>query len=158
MSQVNFSELTDSLLFKGIATKEIEYLSSIFTLSQVPEGKTVFIENMPGESLYLIKQGTVQISQMLAEVDEQDLVTLGAGDLFGEMAVIDGGNRTVTAKITKNAVLYSLNRKDFNTLVSENPRLGLQLTLNIVRIFSAKIRSTKKDYRTMLTASLARQG
>lgn len=158
MSQENFSKLTDSLLFKGMATKEIEYLRSLFTLSQVPEGKTVFIENMPGESLYLIKQGMVQISQMLAEVDEQDMVALGAGDVFGEMAVIDGGNRRVTARITKDAVLYSLNRKNFNTLVSEKPRLGLQLTLNIVRIFSARIRSATKDYRTMLTASLARQG
>ncbi|MDX2481602.1 MAG: cyclic nucleotide-binding domain-containing protein [Desulfuromusa sp.] len=158
MSQENFSKLTDSLLFKGMATKEIEYLRSLFTLSQVPQGKTVFIENMPGESLYLIKQGMVQISQMLAEVDEQDMVALGAGDVFGEMAVIDGGNRRVTARITKDAVLYSLNRKNFNTLVSEKPRLGLQLTLNIVRIFSARIRSATKDYRSMLTASLARQG
>lgn len=154
MNPVNFSELTDSLLFKGMATKEIEYLSSIFTLSQVPEGKTVFIENMPGESLYLIKQGTVQISQMLAELDEQKLVSLGAGEVFGEMAIIDGGSRTATARITQNAVLYCLNRKDFNTLVSEKPRFGMQLTLNIVRIFSARIRNAKKDYRAMLTASL----
>ncbi|MFK5927434.1 MAG: cyclic nucleotide-binding domain-containing protein [Desulfuromusa sp.] len=157
MSPVDFSDLTNSPLFKGMATKEIEYLSSIFTMSQIPEGKTVFIENMPGESLYLIKQGTVKISQMLAEVDEQDLMTLDAGDLFGEMAVIDGGNRSVTARIAKNAILYSLNRKDFNALVSEKTRLGLQLTLNIVRIFSARMRHAKKDYRTMLTASLARK-
>ena len=156
MSQINFSKLDDSLLFKGMAAREIEYLSSIFTLSQIREGKTVFIENMPGESLYLIKQGTVQISQMLAEVNEQELLTLGAGDIFGEMAVIDGGERSATARITKNTILYSLSRKDFNSLVSEQPRLGLQLTLNIVRIFSARIRSAKDDYRAMLIASLNR--
>ena len=157
MSQINLSDLSGSPLFKGMATKEVEYLNSIFTLSQVVAGKTVFVENMPGESLYLIRQGTVQISQMLAEVDEQDLMTLEAGELFGEMAVIDGGNRSVTARIVKNAVLFVLKRKDFNKLVSEQPRLGLQLTLNIVRIFSARTRSAKKDYRTMLTASLAQK-
>ena len=157
MSQVTFSDLKSSPLFNNMAVKEIEYLSSFFTLNQIPEGRTVFIENMPGESLYLIKQGTVQISQMLAEVDEQDLIALGAGDVFGEMAVIDGGNRSATARIVKNAVLYSLNRKAFNALVSEKPRLGLQLTLNIVTIFSAKMRSAKRDYQTMLTASLNRK-
>lgn len=157
MSQVNFSDLTGSPLFKGMAAKEIEYLSSLFTLTQLSEGRTVFIENMPGESLYLIKQGSVQISQMLAEVDEQNLIALGAGDVFGEMAVIDGGNRSATARIVKHAVLYSLNQRNFNTLVSEKPRLGLQLTLNIVRIFSSRIRSAKNDYRTMLTASLGRK-
>ena len=156
MSRIDFSKLDDSLLFKGMAAKEIEYLSSIFTLSQIREGKTVFIENMPGEALYLIKQGTVQISQMLSEVNEQELLTLGAGDIFGEMAVIDGGERSATARITKNTILYSLSRKDFNSLVSEQPRLGLQLTLNIVRIFSARIRSAKDDYRAMLIASLNR--
>ena len=157
MSQVNFSDLKDSLLFIGMAAKEIEYLSSIFTPNLIPEGRTVFIENMPGESLYLVKQGTVQISQMLAEVEEQDMITLGAGDVFGEMAVIDGGNRSATARIVKNAVLYSLNRKTFNTLVSENPRLGLQLSLNIARIFSERIRNAKRDYHKMLTASLDRK-
>ena len=157
MSQVDFTDLTSSPIFKGMASKEIEYLSSIFTVNQLPEGKTVFVENMPGESLYLIKQGTIKISQMLAEVDEVDLITLNAGDVFGEMAVIDGLNRFVTARITKNAILYSLNSKEFNHLVSEKPRLGLQLTLNIVRIFTARIRHAKNDYRTMLTVSLARK-
>lgn len=154
MSHVNFSNLLGSPLFTGLAKPEIEYLSSIFTLTQIAEGKTVFIENMPGESLYMISQGEVQISQMLAEVDEQALIALGVGDIFGEMAVIDGGNRLATARIVKDAVLYSLNRKNYNTLTAEKPRLGLQLTLNIIRIFSGKIRSAKKDYRTMLNDSL----
>jgi len=157
MSQVDFSDLTSSLLFNGMAVKEIEYLSSIFTVNQLQAGKTVFVENMPGESLYLIKRGSVKISQMLAEVDEVDLLTLGAGDIFGEMAVIDGGHRVARASIKENAILYCLNRKTFNALASEKPRLGLQLTLNIVRIFSARIRHAKKDYRAMLTSSLARK-
>ena len=156
VKQVDFSDLAGSKLFKGMAAKEIEYLSSIFTVGQVQEGKTVFIENMPGESLYIVKQGVVKISQMLAEIKEQDLLTLGAGDIFGERAVIDGGNRSATARIVKNTTLYGLSRKEFNTLASEKPRLGLQLTLNIVRIFSARIRRARADYRTMLTASLNR--
>ncbi len=154
MSHVDFSQLVSSPLFIGLARPEIEYLSSIFTRIQVPQGKTVFIENMPGESLYMIKQGTVQISQMLAEVDEQKLIALGAGDVFGEMAVIDGKNRFATARVIENATLYSLKRNNFTSLTRENPRLGQQLTLNIVRIFSAKIRSAKKDYHTMLAASI----
>ena len=89
MSQVDLSKLADSPLFKGIEGKEIELLSSLFTQSQIPAEKTIFIENMPGESLYIIMQGSVKISQMLAEVNEQEVMTLGAGDTFGEMAVID---------------------------------------------------------------------
>ncbi|MCK4502207.1 MAG: cyclic nucleotide-binding domain-containing protein [Desulfuromonadales bacterium] len=156
MNQVNFSDLADNQLFDGMAATEIEYLGSIFNQIRVAEGKTVFIENMPGESLYFVQQGTVQVSQLLAEIDEQDLVTLGAGDVFGELAIIDGGNRCATARVVKNTVLYVLQKKDFNKLVSEKPRLGLQLTLNIVRIFTAKMRSAKQEYRAMLVASLNR--
>ena len=157
MSQVDLSKLADSPLFKGIEGKEIELLSSLFTQSQIPAGKTIFIENMPGESLYIIMQGSVKISQMLAEVNEQEVMTLGTGDTFGEMAVIDEGSRTVTAQITEDALFYSLNRNNFNKLVSDNPQLALQLTLNIVKIFNARIRSAKEDYRTMLIASLSRK-
>lgn len=157
MSVIDFSDLTDSPLFNGLAAKEIEFLSGIFAVRQVPEGKTVFIENMPGESLYMIKAGTVQISQMLAETDEQIMIVLGAGDIFGELAVIDGGERASTARIAEDSLLYVLNRKHFNALAGEKPRLALQLGLNIMRIFTAKMRQAKKDYRTMLMACSGRR-
>ncbi len=154
MSQSDLLQLKDSPIFKGIAVKEIEFLDQIFTPALVLENKTVFVENMPGEALYLIGDGKIQVSQMLAEADEQSLIVLGRGDIFGELAVIDGGPRAASARVLKKAQLYSLSRKDFNALTRENPRLGLQLTLNIVRLFSAKVRQAKKDYRKMLTYSL----
>ena len=157
MDQVNLSDLSDSPLFKGLAAKEIEFLGSVFSARQVAEGKTVFIENMPGEALYLIKRGTVRISQMLAEGDEQILVVLGAGDIFGELAVIDGGNRATSARIAEEALLYGLTRKDFDKLAAANPRLGMQLIMNIIKIFTARMRDAKSNYHAMLKTILARK-
>ena len=156
MNKEQFSELASSYIFKGIAVNEVQYLLSLFKQVTVPVGKTIFVENMPGESLYLIQHGTIQISQLLAEIDEQDLIAISAGQVFGELAVIDGGSRYATARAVKDSILQVLKRDDFNQLVREKPRLGLQLTLNIVRLFSAKMRSAKKDYRTMLVTSLNR--
>jgi CRP-like cAMP-binding protein len=93
---------------------------------------------------------------MLAEGDEQVLIVLGPDDVFGEMAVLDGGKRSATARIAEDAVLYGLTRGDFEALANENPRLGLKLALNIVRIFSGRMRNSQKDYRAMLLASLNR--
>ena len=156
MSQADLLKLKNSPIFNGMAAKEIEFLGSVFTHNLVAEGKTIFVENMPGEALYLIGEGTVKISQMLAEVDEQGLIMLSDGDIFGEMAVIDGGKRSASARVVKQTKLYSLSRSDFNSLVREKPRLGVQLTLNIARIFSQRTRQAKNDYRTMLTHSLNR--
>ena len=157
MSQVSFEGLQDSPLFKGMNEPDIKGLEKIFTVRRIPEGKTIFIENMPGESLYLIKQGTVRISRMLAEGDEQVLIVLGPDDVFGEMAVLDGGKRSATARIAEDAVLYGLTRKDFETLTKTEPRLCLSFTLNIIRIFSSRVRNSQKDYRAMLLASLSRK-
>ncbi|MCW8860287.1 MAG: cyclic nucleotide-binding domain-containing protein [Deltaproteobacteria bacterium] len=157
MNKVDFTNLKDSPLFKGVAATEIEFLSSVFSVHQVTEGKTVFVENMPGEALYLIKQGTITISQMLSENNEQILVVLGAGDMFGELAIIDGDARATSARVAEKAILYGLKRKDFMALASEHPRLGMQLTLNIARTVSSRMRSAKKDYRTMLTTLIKRQ-
>ena len=156
MSSVDFSTLANSPLLKGINSEEIESLQAIFTVRRISEGKTIFIENMPGESLYLIKQGTVKISRMLAEGDEQILIVLGPDDVFGEIAILDGGKRSATARIAEEAILYGLTRDAFDQLSQSNPTLGLKLTLNIVRIFSGRVRKSQKDYRAMLLASLNR--
>lgn len=156
MSQVSFDGLHDSPLFNQMSPGEIKSLEKIFTVRRIAEGKTIFIENMPGESLYLIKEGTVRISRMLAEGDEQVLIVLGPDDVFGEMAVLDGGARSATARIAEDAVLYGMNRKEFEALAKSDPALGLKFTLNIVRIFSSRVRNSQKDYRAMLLASLKR--
>ena len=157
MSSVSLEGLTDSPLFSGMNKADLGNLEKIFSVRKIAEGKTIFIENMPGESLYLIKQGTVRISRMLAEGDEQVLIVLGPDDVFGEMAVLDGGKRSATARIAEDAVLYGLTRKDFDTLAQADPKLGLAFALNIVRIFSSRVRNSQKDYRAMLLASLNRK-
>lgn len=156
MSQVDLSGLHDSPLFDNMDAGDLQKLQPLFSVKKVTEGKTIFIENMPGESLYLIKQGTVQVSRMLAEGDEQILIVLGPDDFFGEMAVLDGGKRSATARIAEDAVLYGLSRKNFDALSEKDPKLGLALALNIIRVFSARVRNSQKDYRAMLLASLKR--
>jgi len=157
VNNVNLDTLKDCQLFHGLAAKEIEFFGSSLAQQQMSAGKTIYIENMSGESLYLIKQGSVRISQMLAEGDEQTLVVLGPGDTFGELAVIDGGPRAATARVIEDVSLFSLTRQNYNQLCANNPRLGMQLTLNIFRSFSERLRRSKQDYRNMLIASIDRK-
>jgi CRP-like cAMP-binding protein len=157
MEKINLLDLSDSPLFKGFAQKEIELLGTLFSLRKVEQGKTIFIENMPGESLYLIKHGSIRISQMLAEADEQLMTVLGAGDVFGEMAIVDGGTRASTARIAEDATLYALHARDFAKLATSNPRLGMQLLLNVVRIFTSRMRDARRDYRAMMSTILGRE-
>jgi len=157
VNNVNLDGLKDSPLFKGLAAKEMELFGTFLTPQQISAGKTIYIENMTGESLYLLSKGAVRISQMLAEGDEQTLVILGPGDTFGELAVIDGGPRAATARVVEDVSLFALLRKDYYQLCNNNPRLGMQLTLNLFRSFSERLRRSKQDYRNMLIASINRK-
>jgi len=153
---INFAGLEDSALFVGMTPEEINVLSSVFHLKEIPEGKTVFVENMQGESLYLIQKGTIKISKMMAEGDEEVLIVLGPSDVFGEMALFDGAQRSATARVAEDVTLLSFSKIDFESLSEKNPALCLKLALNIIRLFSGRIRSSQAAHREMLIDALGR--
>lgn len=157
MGKASLKNMTNSPLFSGLTADEISSLEDLFQVQHLDSGKTIFIENMLGEFLYLIKKGSVAISQMLGEIDEQVLVVLGSGETFGELALIDESVRATTARVVDDAVLYMLSRDSFMQLVASHPQLGMGLTLNIFRAFSQRMRQAKLDYRNMLIASLERK-
>lgn len=139
-----------SFLFKGMTDAEISTLAGFFSRKQLSEGMTVFVENMPGESLYLIQKGVVRISRMMGEGNERTLVILGPEDVFGELAILDGGPRSATARVMEEASLLSLRKPDFEKLCGQKPGLGLRLMSNIVKLFSQRVRDNSEDYRAML--------
>jgi CRP-like cAMP-binding protein len=150
--------MKNSSLFEGLSDAEIDSIEPLLEEKRIEEGKTVFVENMVGESLYLIEQGTIKISKMLAEGDEKILVILGPDDFFGEMAILEGTPRSATARVAEDACLLSLQRKDFEAFCDNNPKLGLKLMRNIVRTFTRRVRENSEEYREMLIWSLGQKG
>jgi len=149
-----FVAIRENLMLQGIDDAGIARLAAVCEERQMAEGTTVFIENMPGESLFLIRKGTVRISRMFAEGDEKTLVVLGPGDIFGEMAIVDGLPRAATARVAENVELISLRKQDFESLCQSDPALALKLVINIMRSFSKRTREAGDEYRDMLVWSL----
>ncbi|ORJ53691.1 Crp/Fnr family transcriptional regulator [Geothermobacter hydrogeniphilus] len=154
---VDLNALKNSSLFKGMTDAEMAALASVFHEKAMTEGATIFVEQMPGEMLYLIQSGTVKISKMLAEGEEKTLVLLGPEDVFGEMAILDGSPRSATARVAENARLLCIKKTDFEVLCDEQPRLGMKLMRNIIRVFSQRIRDNNDEFRDMLLWSLGKK-
>jgi len=154
---VDLNSLKSSSLFQGMNDAEMISLAAVFHEKAMPEGATVFVEQMPGEMLYLIQQGTIKISKMLAEGEEKTLVLLGPEDVFGEMAVLDGAPRSATARVAENARLLCIKKTDFESLCDVNPSLGMKLMRNIIRVFSQRIRDNNDEFRDMLLWSLGKK-
>lgn len=149
-----FDIIRSSSMLQGMDDAELARLAELCEERQMAEGTTVFIENMPGESLFLIRKGTIRISKMFAEGDEKTLVVLGPEDVFGEMAVVDGLPRSATARVAEDADLISLKKKDFELLCKSDPGIALKLAMNVMRVFSMRIREANDEYRDMLVWSI----
>ena len=150
----DFDSLKSSVMLQDFTSEDLAKLARLCESRMMEKGTTVFIENMPGESLFLIKKGSIKISNMFAEGDEKTLVVLGPADIFGEMAIIDGLPRTATARVAEDTELISLKKTDFEQLCKNDPAVALKMVVNIVRMFTKQIREANKDYREMLAWSM----
>ena len=149
-----FTDIKNSVMLQNLSAQDFDKLARFCEQRRMGEGTTIFIENMPGEALFLIKKGIIRISRMFAEGDEKTLVVLGPEDIFGEMAIIDGLPRSATARVAEEAELISLKKQDFEALCRQEPQLALNIVMNIVRVFSKRIREADDEYRDMLSWSL----
>lgn len=154
---IDLALLHGNTLLQGLSEDDLKALAGIFSEKIMPEGTTVFVENMPGESLYVVQQGAVKISKMIAEGDEKTLVILGPEEVFGEMAIFDGAPRSATARVAEEARLLNIRKSDFDKLCEQNPTLAMKLTRNIMRVISRRIRDNNEEYREMLLWSLGKK-
>ncbi|HXO57362.1 MAG TPA: cyclic nucleotide-binding domain-containing protein [Mycobacterium sp.] len=88
----------------------------------VPAGAAVFKEGDPGDEMYGIVEGEIEL-----RIADRVIRTLGADDVFGEMALVDSSTRSATAVTTTDTVLAVIDRHRFLFLVQETPMFALQV-------------------------------
>ncbi len=147
---MDIQQLMTIPLFREMSGPELDFLTEIIHEKAMEVGSAVFIENMPGESLYIVKTGKVQISKMISEGEEKPLVEMGPNEFFGEMAILDGAPRSATARVLEAGTFMTIHKADFESFCDHHPRVGLKLMRNIVQMFSRRIRENNQEYRDML--------
>lgn len=123
-------------------------LKKVFALC-VPEtykSDTIIVEkDAPPDNFYLLKDGTVNV--YTTTVPDQTgsvssvVVTLGTGQSFGEMGLVDEGLRSATVRSVTSLEVYMVNCKDFIALCKADTSLGFQVMLNIASDLSFKLRN-----------------
>ncbi len=105
-------------------------------------GQTIFSAGEPGDGFYVIETGRVNIAAAVAGGDLRQLASIGPGDFFGEMAVLDDAPRSATAIAETDTAAFFLGRDQLLALLEQRPRLAL----NLIREFSARVRALNKKY------------
>ncbi len=100
---------------------------------KVPAGEVIFSEGDSGSEMYGIVEGEVTL-----RTAKRVIATLGADDVFGEMAVVDSSPRMATAVAATDAVLAVIDKRRFLFLVHETPTFALQVMSTMAERFRAQ--------------------
>ena len=132
------SILRDHYLFGNLTAQQIESLSACIVTRSVKRGTNIYAKGDPGTNLCAIGAGTVKISAPSADGKDAVFNVLGKGDIFGEIALLDGNPRTADATAVTDCELYVIERRDFLPLIRHEPEIALK----IIEILCSKLRRT----------------
>jgi CRP-like cAMP-binding protein len=126
------SRLARLPLFRGAAPDRLVEAARHAGWVRAAAGRTIIDYNDASDEVYLIVSGTVRVAVHSAAGQEVILGDLGAGEIFGEMAAIDGAARSANVTAVHNAELCALPRQAFLDLVLGDPAPGLFLLRRLV--------------------------
>ena len=119
--QQRITRLRRTNLFRNLSVPEHQALADSLLVSRYPRGTTVYSQEDPSESLYIIEKGQVELLDPQAEL--RPLAILKANDTFGKLAFITGSPHQTIAVTTQETQLDILPRPDFEQLLQTSPRL-----------------------------------
>jgi uncharacterized membrane protein len=133
----NLSEEAQSLarvpLFKRLDASELEHLAEEIDQVNYKAGETIFNEHDRGDALYILEQGSVRIWIYDQDVKEVTLAELKPGDFFGELAVLDRGERSSSATAITDIHLHRLSSDDFQKFLIEHPDASIDVICEIAQ-------------------------
>jgi pyruvate,water dikinase len=116
-------------LFAGMSDDEVEQLATLFKARRFEAGETVIREGSGGASFYVIDSGEARVT-----IRGDEVAMLGPGDHFGEIALIDAGERLATVTSTTDLVCHGLTYWEFRPLVQENGSIGWKLLQSMAQM------------------------
>jgi signal transduction histidine kinase len=125
--------LESAHLFKNLAPDELKTLRNIAKELSFAAGQQIFREGDPGDGVYVIQDGLVEISALVSGTQRRMLSQLGAGEIFGEMAVIENHPRSATATAVKDTKLFFLPRGEILALLQRSPSFAFNALQEISR-------------------------
>lgn len=118
-------------VFQNLAPAEIEALSREALRKKSAKGWALFHQGDPSDEMFLIKGGRIKLSKVLEDGTELTLDIRKAGDFVGENMFSEEGRYPVSAYCLEDTLTCGFNRKQFETLVLEHPKVGLQVIANL---------------------------
>ncbi|GBD88006.1 cAMP receptor protein [bacterium BMS3Abin03] len=115
-------------LFEGLKSESMDELNRISSMQNISKNQPVYFPNEPSNSIYFLKKGRVKLSRMSPGGKEMIIGLVNRGEVFGELAYLDEGERKDFATTMDEVLVCAINKDDFKQFVEQNPELNLRLT------------------------------
>jgi len=128
--------LKSAPVFERVAGDDLAPLARIAEEEVFATGSVITTEGEPGDALYIIVRGKVQISR-----DGVPLATIGAGDTLGEMSIFDGAPRSATGTVLEEAEVLRIGNEEFYEVLHEQ----VEIAEGVIRVLSDRIRNLDRE-------------
>jgi CRP/FNR family cyclic AMP-dependent transcriptional regulator len=109
-------------LFGGLSNRELQRIGELADEVDLPAGRVLMRQGEYGSEMLIVVDGSAEIERDGAVIAER-----GAGEVLGEIALLDGGPRTATVTLTRDSRLLVLGRREFQAAMDELPEVRLRV-------------------------------
>jgi len=137
-------------IFADLDPEALDQLCRYAKHTTVKRGATIAAKGDPGNNLFAVITGTVKISSSSPDGRNAILNLIGPGEIFGEIAVLDGAPRSADATANTNCELYIIDRRDFLPFVKSQPALAMKF----IELLCARLRWTSQQVEQVILQDL----
>jgi CRP/FNR family cyclic AMP-dependent transcriptional regulator len=145
----NVEVLKKVFIFKSLTNLELIQFNKFITKKNFKKGRMVFQEGSQGDSLYVIKKGTVNVMKKNEQGEDEVIATLLPGDHFGEMALIDKQPRSATIVANEDCELIEVSESRFEDLLCSNKEIAVKVYKALNYVLCQRLRETTSDLATL---------
>jgi CRP/FNR family cyclic AMP-dependent transcriptional regulator len=137
-------------IFCDLDPEAFEQLGRYAKHATFKRGTTIYSKGDPGNSLYVVISGTAKMSISSPDGRSAILNLIGPGEIFGEIALLDGGERTADATANTNCEVFIIDRREFIPFVRSQPALAMKF----IELLCARLRWTSDQVEQVILQNL----
>jgi CRP-like cAMP-binding protein len=143
--------LTGVELFAEMNDEELDDLTGLAQIKKLDKDTTVFHAGDPADAVYVVASGRVKIVITSSDGKEFILTVLGAGQVFGEMALLESATRSASVVTLSAVEVLAISRADFQRLLDSNPKISQRL----MAILSRRLRRANAKMESLAYMDVA---
>ena len=137
--------LSSVSIFSDLSDSELDNIKTLCQTRKYPKNSMIILEEEMGDVVFIVMSGTVKITRVNDEGKEVILAMLGSGEVFGEMAILDGESRSANALAQENCEVITINREEFLNIIKTNNKVAI----NLMTEFAIRLRKSDQQIEAL---------